>query len=311
VLLGAATAVSTRQTRRAWDYLPDGRTHPDGRARVPNNLAYIDTSHLGSFSPESWRPTGLGGLSLTLMRDDFLTLNLPEISLPRLERARLLVLCAPAKPFSAAERQAIREFVEGGGVLICTVGYEERHASRELLADLGYAIGLTPEEEAAGMEPAPLGHFKSPFFNAGSYLAYVRFHAAWPVLCTDPKRLVISFLSGGRELIVMRRIGQGLTIVIGDTYFATNRNLEHEGGEPFEGLRENAVFWRWLVALVRDGMGEGERWFPAAADCTPPPAASDESGGAGKGGAAKPRGARPPADPAAMPEPGDPAGGDP
>jgi hypothetical protein len=272
VILAVFIGLWTRETHRAWDYLPDGRMQWDGSPRRPNNLAYIESSHLGPYSPESWRPHGLGALALTLMRNGFLTLNLPEISAARLERARLLISVAPAKPFSPEERRTIEEFVRNGGVFVCTVGYEERHASRKLLADLGFAVGVTAEDDAAGVEPVPLGHFKSPFFSADSYMAYVRFHAAWPVYCSDPNRLVISRYPDGKELIVMRRVGKGLVVVLGDTFFAANRNLENEGGQPFEGLRENAVFWRWLVAMVRDGMGEGSRWFPEAKDCTPPAA---------------------------------------
>ncbi|MBN2452095.1 MAG: hypothetical protein JXR77_17035, partial [Lentisphaeria bacterium] len=278
LVFASALILATRATHAAWTYLPEGRVDPDGKPRVPNNLAYIDTDHMGAFSAESWRPEGLGGLSMAFMRDDFLTLNLPDITPERLERARLLAIVAPYRPYSREERQAVQDFVRNGGVVVAIVGYEERGPSRELLADLGFSIGLRPEQEAAGMEPIPLGHFKAPFFSGGTYMAYVRFHAAWPVICDDPNRLVISFYPDGRELIVMRRVGRGLVVVIGDTFFAVNRNLENEGGQPFEGKRENAIFWRWLIALTRNGMGEGEKWFPPAEECTPvqsaPPAAA-------------------------------------
>jgi hypothetical protein len=29
-------------------------------------------------------------------------------------------------------------------------------------------------------------------------------------------------------------------------------NLEREGGQPFEGMRENADFWRWLLSYLAD-----------------------------------------------------------
>jgi len=54
----------------------------------------------------------------------------------------------------------------------------------------------------------------------------------------------------GVPVIVVRRVGKGLVAVIGDTCFAMNKNLEREDGSPFEGLRENAVFWRWFLALL-------------------------------------------------------------
>jgi hypothetical protein len=277
--LAASLSYCTAVTHRAWEYLPDGRATPDGKPRVPNNLAYIDTSHMGSYSPESWRPEGLMGLTMTLMRNGYLTLHLAEMTSERLERARLLISVAPAKPFSRREREMIREFVANGGVFICTVGYEERGPSRGLLEDLGFYIGQRPEDDLLGREPQPLSHFKAPFFNGGSYLAYVRFFAGWKVICDDPKRLPISFSRFGDELIVMRRIGKGLVVVVGDTFFAANKNLENEGGEPFEGLRENAVFWRWLLALLRNGMNEGQRWIPPAAECTPVSPAPAAGGG--------------------------------
>ncbi|HTY08367.1 MAG TPA: DUF4350 domain-containing protein, partial [Candidatus Edwardsbacteria bacterium] len=73
---------------------------PDGNYAKPNNLAYIDASHLGAFSGESWRPDGIGGLALTLMRSGYLTLDLPELTPQRLERAGLLISIAPARAFS-------------------------------------------------------------------------------------------------------------------------------------------------------------------------------------------------------------------
>jgi hypothetical protein len=39
-----------------------------------------------------------------------------------------------------------------------------------------------------------------------------------------------------------------------------NKNLEQESGQPFEGLRENADFWRWLITLLRDE----PMWIPPA-----------------------------------------------
>jgi hypothetical protein len=268
-VLALSVSLCSAATAAAWNVLPDGYAAPDGKPRPVNRLAYIDASHYGSFSAESWRPEGLGALAMTLMRNDFLALSLDDFEPRRLEHARLLIVAAPSKPFRRDERKTVVDFIRKGGVLIATVGYDDRGASQELLQDLGFRIGQSATAEAAGRQPQALGHFKAPFFDGGSYLAYVRFHAAWPVLCGDPNRLVISRYPTGEELIVMRRLGQGLVVVIGDSFFATNKNLENEGGEPFEGLRENAVFWRWLLALLREGVGEGQSWPPPASECTP------------------------------------------
>jgi hypothetical protein len=267
--LAISLLACTSATSRAWELLPDGRSMPNGSPRVPNNLAYIDMSHLGPYSSEGWRPEGLMGLTLQLMRNGYLALHLAEMTPQRLERARLLISVAPAKPFTQREIEMVEDFVRNGGVFISTVGYDGAGPSKQMLANLGFSIGQRPEDEQLGREPQPLGYFKAPFFNGGKYMAYVRFFAGWRVLCDDPDRLVISQYPTGEELIVMRRLGKGLIVVVGDSFFAMNKNLENEGGEPIDGMHENAVFWRWLLTLLQNGMGEGQTWIPAESDCTP------------------------------------------
>jgi hypothetical protein len=128
-----------------------------------------------------------------------------------------------------------------------------------LLTELGFRVG-TLDWQGTRREGImePLGHFKAPYFNNGEQLAYVRFHAAWPIECTDPNAQIIARYPPDKPLIISRRLGRGRVVVIGDTCFAQNKNLEHENGEPFEGMRENADFWRWFLAQLN----EGEPWYP-------------------------------------------------
>ena len=254
--LALCTAVSHRR----------GEVVPDGRGQSPNNLAYIDTTHVESNSDESWRLDGAMGLMMTLMRNGYLTLGLPELTAKRLKRAGLLVSIAPLREFSEAERKAIHDFVNGGGIFICTVGYDERGPSQRLLAEFGFHIGV----RSAGSppdEPRPLGHFKAPYVNAGGYMAHVRFHAAWPVECTEKDARPIAYGPRNTTVIFLRRVGEGKVVVVGDTCFAMNKNLENEGGQPFEGMRENADFWRWLLAYLRDQPA----WLPPNPKAPPPP----------------------------------------
>jgi len=236
---------------------------PDGRRAAPNNLAYIDAFHLEACSSESWRPDGLGGLTLTLMRNGYLTLALTEWTPERLNRAALLVSVAPARTFSPRDIETVRAFVENGGTFIITVGRERHAASAPLLNALGFRVGYAEDES---IEPLPMGHFKSPYLEANGKRVYVRFHAAWPVTCTDPNASVIANGKENRPVIVRRRLGAGDVVLIGDTGFAMNKNLEQENGEAFEGLRENADFWRWLLTMLRDD----EMWIPPALRSEPP-----------------------------------------
>jgi len=245
VFAGALT-VCANSTARAADVLPDGRY------RTPNNLAYVDASHLEAYSRESWRPPALGGFALTLMRNGYVTLSLPEVSTQRLERAALLVSIAPSREFSKGELAAVRDFMARGGIFIIMAGYDSPAASHHLLAEFGFAIGT-----GAG-EPEPMGYFKSPYLRSEDRQVHVRFHAGWPVTCQDPQAQVIA---GGRDnapIILMRRVEVGKVVAIGDAYFASDQNIESQEGEPIEGLRENADFWRWLISYLRGG----SPWVP-------------------------------------------------
>jgi hypothetical protein len=228
---------------------------PDGRRSKPDNLAYIDASHMETCSGESWRPDGLGGLALTLMRSGYLTLDLPEFTPERLERAGLLISVTPARAFSPAEVEMVKAFVNNGGTFILTTGYEQRMPCLPLLDVFGLQLG-TPQ--SGSLEPEPLGHFKSPYLESEGKRVYVRFHAAWPLAAGEPNAQVIAYGRDNQPVIIMRRLGAGRFLLIGDPCFAMNMNLEYENGAPFEGLRENADFWRWLLAMIR---GE-PMWVP-------------------------------------------------
>ena len=247
--LAGSFAVTTAVTSGRWE------VPPDGRLKSPNNLAYIDASHLESSSGESWRGDGVGGLILTLMRNGYLTLSLPQLSAERLQRAGLFISIAPHRGFSPSERAAIHDFVNRGGIFITTVGCDEAGPSRPLLSDFGFDIG---SDRLDSLETVPMGHFKSPYLRSEDQRVFVRFHAAWPVTCRDADVQVIAYGRDNLPVMVMRRVGEGKVVVIGDTRFATNDNLEREDGEPFEGLRENADFWRWFLTQLR----EEPAWVP-------------------------------------------------
>ena len=257
--LAGSLAASTAISRSASEILPDGRY------KLPNNLAYIDTSHLEANSGESWRPDGIGGFILTLMRNGYLTLSLPELTAERLVRSDLLVSVAPSRSFSKTEQNAIREFVLNGGTFILMAGLDGAGSSRSLLSMLGFSIGNPGPNP---VEPEVMGHFKSPYLSSGDQRVHVRFHAAWPVSCNDPGARVIAYGHNNLPVIILRELGAGKVVVIGDTCFVANKNLEWEGGEPFEGMRENADFWRWFITQLRDQ----EMWIPPALGSVPEPA---------------------------------------
>ena len=83
IVLSATLLICTGRTRAANELIPDGNLLSEQR------IAYIDASHLEAYSRESWREDGIMGLCLTLMRNGYLPLTLPEIS-AALARSRII-----------------------------------------------------------------------------------------------------------------------------------------------------------------------------------------------------------------------------
>ena len=64
------------------------------------------------------------------MRHGYLPLLAPDVTPERLERCGLFVSIGPAREFSSAERDAVKQFVHGGGTFLCMVGAKSHRRSR-------------------------------------------------------------------------------------------------------------------------------------------------------------------------------------
>jgi hypothetical protein len=266
---------------RAMRVVPDGDwvaapNHKPGRG---NRLAYIDAAHLGPFVWQDWAFDGLNGLALTWMRSDFLPLMLTRVTREHLDQAGVFISIAPRRAYSAAERKILVEFVHRGGILISTVGAEEATGSAALLGDFELAVPASPVPTGGRWhEPEPMGRFRAPYLTTEdaegrTYSVDVLFYAGWPVQSSSPAGEVLTTDDSGRPIIVCRQVGRGAVVLIGDSYFAANKNLEYIGGEPFVGRYENAAFWRWLISRLVDR----QSWTPPK---PPPPVATEADRGA-------------------------------
>jgi len=177
---------------------------------VPSGpIAYIDISHQERFDRLLWEDTSIGGLYNNLVRNGSVPLLLRDVDAEALDEAELLILIAPGNPFSPSEIETISRWVEGGGRLLVSVGWEESEASQSLLAALGLEVGhipLGPVEVERGTGP-------------------VRFHEAWPLSASDPQAqtLVAGY---GYPLAVYQPWGQGGVVLIGDSAFLLGGTLE-------------------------------------------------------------------------------------
>jgi hypothetical protein len=176
-------------------------------------IAYVDLSHQERFDRMLWEETSIGGLGHNLVRNRTVPLLLRELDAGALDGADVLVIIAPGQPFAPAEAELVRHWVEAGGSLLVSVGFEESEASRDLLAAFGLAV-----------EHIPLGPVEAQR-DTGT----VRFHEAWPVRASGEQAQTI--VEGyGYPLAVYQPWGQGGVVLIGDSAFLLGGTLEGEGG---------------------------------------------------------------------------------
>lgn len=248
-LLAAATAAialslvySSNASDAAWQVTPQSASA--GATRI----AYIDATHSEAFVDSRWQGDGIVGLSLMLMRNGYLPLMLPEFSPQRLEQAAMLISIGPSRAFSASEQTTVREFVERGGIFVCMAGADRARAVNPLLAPFGFHIPVSPIPAGEnGAEPIPMSSVRGPYVPDGQSKAEVSFHAVWPIENSGDNVQFLLNGPGNKPIIVARGIGRGKFLVIGDTAFALNKNLETTEGAHLAWPAKNVNFWRWFL----------------------------------------------------------------
>jgi hypothetical protein len=252
---------------------------------VPNCLACIDASHLESYRGEPWlesglagakleniagddprwqrlwRDSGIGGLELNLMRNGYLPIRLTELTGEQLQRAGMLISIAPARPYSAGERRAIKDFLTRGGIWVCMVGADRSGPLNQALAEYRLRVPPSPlpvGEKGYDPTPSPHEHRRRAYFDLPQGPACAVLYSAWPVECNAEDATVLLENENGQPVAVSAPVGEGTLVLIGDSDFAVNRNLENDAGLLVEPVQENTAFWRWLIAKVRDR----KQWVP-------------------------------------------------
>jgi len=199
---------------------------------VERSLAVIDVSHGGHHTLRGWKDRSLGGLQLNLARNGYFPVIRPEFPYGDLENgAKVLLLVAPARRYSQGEIDAVERFVTQGGRVVATVGFEELDASRGLLERFGLTVANIP-----------LGQFE---IRVEADTLAVNFREAWPVRfdATGPADVLLS--QWDYPLVVRRAVGKGDIVLIGDSAFFHDVNLETRD-RYFAG---NVAFLRELTAM--------------------------------------------------------------
>ena len=126
------------------------------------SIAYIDYTHGERFSLDIYSEDSVDGLSINLQRNGYLSLILKEFSEESINRAKILVLIAPTQKITRKDVNIIKNFMSEGGLVILSVGYKEKEASKYLLNEFGLDISNVPLGPVPYGEKNPEKYWKEP-----------------------------------------------------------------------------------------------------------------------------------------------------
>lgn len=203
VLLGSALLASCRAPREPRDvdlgdvllidesHVPDtGHYSADHNFILPLVTAGLRTG-LGVFSARSWSP-------------------------PAIDKARVIALIAPALPLDRTEVEQLVRAMERGATVIAAASADDTAGLAPLLAAQGIAIASTH----LGLVPG----------SGVQDTATPRFLDASPLVVREGRAETPLYTFGGHRLATALPVGAGWLIVVGDTRFFSQRNVEGEWG---------------------------------------------------------------------------------
>ncbi|MBK9119111.1 MAG: hypothetical protein IPM18_05855 [Phycisphaerales bacterium] len=202
----------------------------------PRPIAYLDAAHANRFSLGAWTDRSVGGLLLNLARNQYLprVLHRGDSLADALAQAELLVVIAPTRPYLPEELAQVRMFLERGGLLMLTVGFEEKAGAEGLLGLLELDIAGLP------LGPVPIEEPGDPIAKLREAMQRPHFREAWPVV-TRGAPLEVLHQVGAFDVLVFRAVGRGGALVVGDSYFLHDKILEAE-----------KAYWPGNIQLLRD-----------------------------------------------------------
>lgn len=198
------------------------------REQVPTGpLCYIDISHGERVDKGFYNDESISGLTLNLLRNEYkeeqryLPLQLKVFSKEKIQECKILMIIAPTEPFTGDEITSIRDFVSQGGLLILSVGYPDIAGSSGLLETFGFDI-----------LPTPLGPIPFVEYNITPPRNEPRFVDSWPISFhntnTNETTILykVNFSGTLYSLIIFKRYDQGGVLLISDSQFLLDKNLE-------------------------------------------------------------------------------------
>lgn len=205
-------------------------TTPPSVIRAPWVATTVDTGHGQVADDMWWDRNSLGGLHVNLLRNHMWLVPTKDL-LTELPNVKCAILPAASIAYTTQELDALAAFVERGGVVISTPGHAPRDPDATLLRRFGVEVDDTPlgpaECEALGQK--------------------LKLACAYPLLKV-PDGFEVLIKAYDVPVAGLVRMGAGAFVVISDSRFLANENLESRD----QYIRENVMFVRSLFENLRN-----------------------------------------------------------
>ncbi len=182
---------------------------------MEGSIVYIDLSHgerinLNSFSSDYH----INGLNVNLARNNLSSFLLDSFSKQKISKSKGLILIAPTEKFTEDENQFIEKYIYDGGLVILCTGFQEKNAVEGLLDKFDLDI-----------LNIPFGSF--PWDSNKDDPGFVD---VWPIKIENDNQTWSFYEYTEKNVtyhfVVFKKYGSGGFLLIGDSQFLINKNLE-------------------------------------------------------------------------------------
>lgn len=215
-------------------------------------IAWVDIGHCNLINTAGYKDNSVDGLCKNFMRNQYIPLYLTSIS--QLNQGSILTIIAPTRDYSGREVKKIASFVENGGLLILSVGAMEKNAVKPLLHTFEMDIGNIP------LGPVPWiieTHGRTPQISDEDLERYwhePKFMEVYPVAGAGSVTTYASltYLGQTYNLIIAKQYGKGMVVLIGDSRYLLDENLEYSLDPARLGKPTFAALWVGNIELLKD-----------------------------------------------------------
>ncbi|MCL5268782.1 MAG: hypothetical protein M1469_11885 [Bacteroidetes bacterium] len=232
-------------------------------SNLPLPIAYIDASHLNSFT--HFEDKAIWPLTHNLIRNGYLPIICRKFSPVLLNESRIALFIAPEKELSSYEMKEVYAWMKKGGIVVWSTGMETVDASSAVLARMGLGLENLPLGPAYGgsvsarfaITPVRTTSMKratstTVVSEVDSNGMVPEFHSAWPIVVDSDRRVDTLCTGWNYPIIVCEKAGRGKFLLVSDSGFFLSGNLESKTVKPY-GLMVvggNEMVFRALIKNI-------------------------------------------------------------